>query len=330
MLIDLGRRFAEYGGKHSLGDLPHVLATICEPEQLNDLAANLKNEGERLANQEMSREIFVVIDNFDDFSAEIERTNRDLNRDLAILARRYGRDGLHFIISNTLAGRDTSDLKRQIQAANFGIGLRTAEAMQVVGVGRTPPGMRDKELPVGRGYVVKSGQATMIQIATPYAINGHAPLADDPESDEEQVVTALDQWVEQIRALHPHERATWSNAPAQPIAAQTNGNSNGAPPSAKITGMLGLLQRGSAKELARLKAGTDTDASITEQLMRLDMTSWHDESMLTKLLKQLLIKEKIASGLPKDLIDVLYGTMEGEDLLRELSSMLPAEEPASV
>ena len=332
VLIDLGRRFAEYGGKHSLGDLPHVLATICEPEQLNDLAANLKNEGERLANQEMSREIFVVIDNFDDFSAEIERVNRDLNRDLAILARRYGRDGLHFIISNTLAGRDTSDLKRQIQAANFGIGLRTAEAMQVVGVGRTPPGMRDKELPVGRGYVVKSGQATMIQIATPYALNGHAPVADDPEADEEQVVMALDHWVEQIRALHPHERATWSNAPAQPVAAQTNGNGNGngAPPSAKITGMLGLLQRGSAKELARLKAGTDTDASITEQLMRLDLTSWHDESILTKLLKQLLIKEKIASGLPKDLIDVLYGTMEGEDLLRELSSTLPVEEPASV
>ena len=45
-----------------------------------------------MATQDLDRELFIIIDNFDDLSEEIER-NRDLARDLATMARRYGRDG---------------------------------------------------------------------------------------------------------------------------------------------------------------------------------------------------------------------------------------------
>ena len=155
LLIDVQRRLAEYGGQHRLHDLPHVLDVLDEVAQLDALLPALKLESEQLPGS--GRALYIFIDNYDDFSDELEK-NRPLAQEMAFLARRFGRDGLHFVIAGSLDGSG-NELRRRIQSANYGLGLRTGSALDTLRVSRRPAGMQDKELNVGRGYLVKSGQA---------------------------------------------------------------------------------------------------------------------------------------------------------------------------
>ena len=206
VLVDLQRRFLEYGGRHRLSELPHVVAAITEIEQFDPVLASLQREGDLMLKRESSREIFVLIDNFEDFNEEIESA-RTLVRDLGTLVRRYGRDGLHFIAA---AGPDTStgELRRRIQSANLGIGLRTAAAVEALRVLRTPAGFRGgNTLAPGRGYRVASGQTAMIQIATPY--EGGSAARDGALDEEGRAARALDTWVELLAARYPNQHAAW-------------------------------------------------------------------------------------------------------------------------
>ena len=109
------------------------------------LASNNAGAGQ----SDRNREIFVFIDNFDDFSEEIEN-QRPLVESMGRLMRRYQREGMHFVVAFTPEA-STSDLRRRVLSSNYGIGLQTAQAVDVLKVARTPAGVRDKSLPVGRG-----------------------------------------------------------------------------------------------------------------------------------------------------------------------------------
>ena len=85
------------------------------------VVAMLKREVTILAEDPARREIFVVIDNYDDFSEENE-AKHELVRDMSGLARRYGRDGLHFIIAGNLDGM-VDDLAKRVQARGLRRGL---------------------------------------------------------------------------------------------------------------------------------------------------------------------------------------------------------------
>lgn len=63
VIIDTQRKLTEYGGQRKLADLPHVLATVSEPEVLESLVEKLKTEGEHLAAGTTARELFVFVDN---------------------------------------------------------------------------------------------------------------------------------------------------------------------------------------------------------------------------------------------------------------------------
>ena len=154
------------------------------------------------------------MDNFDDVAEEIERQD-DLAQELGSLARRYGRDGLHFILAGAMEG-GLSEFKRAVQATNFGLGLRSPGSLDVLRVMRVPAGFRSgKDLAVGRGYAVKSGLPTMLQVASPY----DGILLPDRwrrvqhRRRDDRVAQALDHWVETILARHQSPRATWSAAP---------------------------------------------------------------------------------------------------------------------
>ena len=91
-----------------------------------------------------------------------------------------------------------NDLRRRVQGSNFGIGLVTAQAVETLRVSRTPTAVRNRALNTGRGFTVKSGQPTMIQVATPYdgmGITITAANGDEPE-DEEEIDVATHAWVE--------------------------------------------------------------------------------------------------------------------------------------
>jgi DNA segregation ATPase FtsK/SpoIIIE-like protein len=221
VLVDLQRRMVDYGGELRLDALPHVVQVVFEIEEMEALVERLKGECAALETGASQREIFVIIDDFDDFSDALE-SHRTVGRDLANLARRFGRTGLHVVIAGMLES-SISELRRQVRAANYGIGLRTAQSLDTLGVMRRPAGLQDKELPFGRGYIVKSGQATMIQTASPY---GNLPFGSETVSDEvleTQVQRALDQWVRRLVARSSGVYPKWAEAdshvgaPQQPL-----------------------------------------------------------------------------------------------------------------
>jgi hypothetical protein len=287
VLIDMQRKFFEYGGQHKLDELPHVVTTVSEVEQVKTLIERLKREGELLATQLDTRhEVFVLIDNFDEFSDEISR-DRSANTvgDLAGLARRYGRSGLHFIISGTFDS-NRNDLQRRIQASNLGIGLRTEQAISALNVLRTPAAVRNSELPPGRGYIVRSGQPTMIQVALPVAEHSTAQAA--AENEEERLLLALDNWVEQICARYPGQRATWCEAPEMSVA-KSNGSTTQSP---RVKRMVAVLQAVMRKELDQLQEHNGQEELLTSTLMQqMDFSNWHDEAVLWQHLKHIWVAE---------------------------------------
>ncbi len=323
VLVDMQRKFFDYGGERRLDELPHVLETVSEPEQVRELVGHLKTEAEVLAQQQprAAYELFVLIDNYDEFADEIEK-DRDLGRDLAALARRYGRDGLHFLISGTLDG-GKNDFLRRVLAANFGIALQTTQAIETFRVARIPAALRRGELVPGRGYVIKSGQLALVQIALPYATNGLLALngaSANGSSAADPLPSALDRRVAQICARYPDQRVSW--AVATPDAA-TPTAATAAQPSARTQQMIKLLQAGMRKELAGLPAGAG-DGNGTEGLLvaalvqQLNSDGWHNEAVLMPMLRQLWVKEHARTGLNVEMFDTDLDTV-----LRLLENLLP-------
>ncbi|MBX3010470.1 MAG: AAA family ATPase [Caldilineaceae bacterium] len=260
VLVDLQRRLVDYGGAQKLSGLPHVLATIFEMDELVTLVEQLQTECAALA--ESGTELFIVIDDFDDFSEALEE-QRNLGRNLANLARRYGRDGLHFIIAGMLES-SINDLKRQIQASNYGIGLRSAQAVDTLRVLRRPPGLQDQELAVGRGFIVKSGQATMIQVAAPYVMQSSAVVSTEVDEDaaEAQMAQALDSWVKLIRGKYSGQQAAWLRAEA----ASTN-NGQGGAVNGELRRALDLLRKLSAAKPGLASEKLD-DLAVLAQVVK--------------------------------------------------------------
>lgn len=290
ILIDFQQKFIDYGGERRLDELPQVVDAVTEVEQVEALVANLKTECEVLASEESSREIFVIIDNFDDFSEELERM-RDLPRDMAGMARRYGRDGLHFIIGGTLDS-GVSELRRRVQSANYGIGLRSAQAVDALRVSRRPAALRGKELPPGRGFIVKSGQATMIQVAAPYEGMGITASSGDFEDEEVKIAQAMDMWVGKIVEQYPDQKIEWSQRVA---TAAADGDAGVVDSETKP--VIDLLKR-----ILFRQADGDKD----------EIVGWDDTDVLIKFVKDALSEE---SGLdpeffgtsPQEIIDAAAG-----------------------
>jgi S-DNA-T family DNA segregation ATPase FtsK/SpoIIIE len=324
ILIDLDRRFVEYGGKQTLADLPHVMETITTLDVMETLPARLKEECGILAQQEPPREIFVFIDNFDDFSDEVER-ERDLVRDLATLAGRFGRDGLHFVISvNATSGSRSSELWRRIQSSNYGIALRTEQALQgPLQVTRTPPAVRGKELPIGRGFLVRSSQPTMLQVATPYEVPAASVVAAqaDPDDEEAVVAAALDDWVKQLQRHYPDQQAAWTAVEAGSAAAATV---PGAALDPNLLRMLGLLRRYALQEI---KAGNGTESTVAQQLLATDMAQWSNTEALLPLVKEVWVQ--VAGG-GMEISREIAKDMAVDDLMMGIeNAMSEAEETSS-
>jgi DNA segregation ATPase FtsK/SpoIIIE-like protein len=207
IIVDVQRKFIDYGGEHTLADLPHVLTTLTMVEQLPAVLAALHAECQRLMSREDNREIFFFIENYDFFAEELEQ-ERDSARQLSTLANRYGAEGFHVVIAGTLDSGH-SDLRRRVLSSGYGIGLRTAQALDNFRVQRVPAQLRGQELPVGRGFIVRAGTTQMVQVASPYENMAARPPVDDDENIE-WMAEALDKWVNRIIDLYPDQRAKWT------------------------------------------------------------------------------------------------------------------------
>ncbi|HVO43950.1 MAG TPA: FtsK/SpoIIIE domain-containing protein, partial [Aggregatilineales bacterium] len=204
VLIDFQQRFFRYGGQHTLGDLPHVLATVSDINELTTMIANLRAEYEI---KQPRPEIFVIADSYDDFvnvvgSAMSAKTTA--YKDMGDLARKSGPEGLHFVLCGSPnIMRQQDELMRQVVAPHYGLGLDASDTPTALGGRVRSSGAA--EFPPGRGYIVRSGRISLIQVATP--------------QNESNVEGSLDEWVDDIIGRFP-QRALWSK---DRTAAQTQG-----------------------------------------------------------------------------------------------------------
>ena len=270
ILVDLQRRLFAYGGAYGLDYLPHVQLVVSEPEEFATLVTHLQRTCERLEAER--RHVFVFIDNFDEFSEEIERTKtRPSAEELARLVRRYGSLGLHLVIATGGETSTTSDLRRRVQAAGYGLGLRTAQALQVLKASRTPAGLEGRELPVGRGYIVRNGQTTLVQVATPASMRG-STLASADTSDEIPMLTALDAWVLRLTDGAPIARGSTAVATAHPPL----------PP-------LDTRSRWILAVIEAAAASLDADSPLRAQIVGLTPEEQRERSQLAPLLDQIFV-----------------------------------------
>ena len=205
---DASRRFFNYGAgeENMLDQLPHVLATVTNAKELEEVVLRLRAEFDeeviaRLTGQpgftpQPGRAIFVIIDHYDD----IEPFNKGGVGVVGLSEVGKGK-ALHFIIGGSLQIMRSSgdDLKRRVEAARYTLVLQDFEAVRYMGVrGNFSAG---KEPPPGRGFLVKAISAGMTQMAMPVVDGKQGRSADEQ-------LAAL---IQDIRWQYPN-RAQWSYA----------------------------------------------------------------------------------------------------------------------
>ncbi len=198
VLVDFSRKLWK-GSETSLADLPHVVQTVEELEQLDELFENLKAECAEFETKPKRRKLMLFIDNYDAFTEEAGRKKMSFFEGMAALVRKYQTAGIYLIIGGSLAIISSSDdLRKVFTAPSFGIGLKTADAVNRLN-GKFPRSLADAELPMGRAFIVRSGITSMLQLATPY-------------SNEDDMEGSLDIWVRRITAKYPGKKVQWIGA----------------------------------------------------------------------------------------------------------------------
>lgn len=224
IVIDASKRLFDYGGKHTLADLPHVAYAISEQnkDEMPTLIAHLQKI---YAQPGKKPDIYVMIDNYDDFK---DLANNQQQSDMADLSRKFGADGLHFIVAWSAGGSSaTDDLRKNIAKSRYGLSLDANTATNSPFNARVPRKLQEAELPVGRAFLILSGRVSVLQVATPYPVVEVGAMGE-PLDVEEQIIKMMDEWVSEIRTI-------WADTPAwefpplseEDIQASANGSSNG-------------------------------------------------------------------------------------------------------
>lgn len=193
--VDAQRKMFDYGGKRSLAELPHVQIAISEQnrEMVEPMIESLRQAFQNKNGTELP-EIFLFIDNYDDFSDLFDRKSKPLT-DLANVARRYGSEGLHVVVA--VGASASEDLFKVLTRSKTGLAL-DAEAAGKAPFNLTAAGKLAKlSLPVGRGFVISSARASMVQISTPY-VTPSAEEVQDVVEITNAINTQLDAWVDRI------------------------------------------------------------------------------------------------------------------------------------
>jgi S-DNA-T family DNA segregation ATPase FtsK/SpoIIIE len=210
VLIDYSRKLWK-GSETSLADLPQVVETIDELEQLDEFYENLSQECADFEVHPKRRKIMIFIDNYDAFTEESSRKNMAFFEKTSALVRKYQTAGVNLIISGSLGITSaTDDLRKIFTAPGFGIALKGADAVNRLN-GKFPRSLAEVDLPMGRAFIVRSGMTSMLQLATPYA-------------NEDDTEGSLDTWVKRIQARYPQKQVEWLRQTAGATAPAATGD----------------------------------------------------------------------------------------------------------
>ena len=267
VLIDYSRKLWK-GGETSLENLPHVVQTISDIDELDEWLENMKVECADFDKKPRRRKIAIFIDNYDAFSEESSRKKMDFFEELAGLVRKYQSNGVYVIAAGSVSIVNASDdLRKIITSTNFGIALKSADAVGRLN-GRFPRSLADQELPQGRAFTVRSGITAMLQLATPYTND------DDPEG-------SLDWWVKTIKGRHKQGKAAWLRKPGE------------TPPESSKSGDDSEAESEGGGETSKVDVSKYDVASLKKQLIESGMP----EDLLAMLSPSDIIENAKAMGL---------------------------------
>lgn len=257
VLVDAQRRLFQYGEQEhrTLTRLPHVRLAISEQnrEQIDVMVESIK---QTYTNRDGSLpEIFIFIDNYDDFGDLMERK---FLPDFANLARRYGAEGLHVVIASGTPSSD--ELFKVITRSKYGLAL-DAESGGKAPFNLTAMNKIAKlDLPVGRGFLISTGRFQMLQISTPYPIEDANEIQDLQELQERAAVQ-LDAWVERIESQW--QGVTPWQFPEVTVTAKSGSSSGGSSGSSSTTAAKSSASNGGSAK----SSGGSAPAAITPELL---------------------------------------------------------------
>jgi DNA segregation ATPase FtsK/SpoIIIE-like protein len=269
---DSSRRFFNYGagGDDALDKLPHVLATVTNAKEMDEAVKRLRAEFDedviaRLRGQaeftppSPARAIFVLIDHYDD----AETFNKS-GAGLSGLAEVGKGKNLHLVISGTLniTRNSMDELRKRAEAARYTLVMQDFEAVRYMGV-RASFSV-NKELPTGRGFLVKAVSAAMVQMAMPVVEGKNGRSADEQLADMIASIRARypqrAQWSYRAKDLSALEAALSGEAPAGSAAAP--------PPSPEMSDAMAELQK-----LMAMQAGLASEMTPSETPTTLNFAS---------------------------------------------------------
>ncbi len=245
LLVDYQGGIGDYGGSRKLDELPHALMPmITEPGPFSEMVKQLENEFVFTpAADRPYREVFVIIDNYDDIDELAARAEGgDPRKRLGDMARRAGKQGLHYVVCGMREGLTSGDdLLRPIAANRYGLAMDAETAESAPFYGSVPRSFSQMQLPRGRGFIVTPGKVSLLQVAVPYP-------------DPTRKIEDMDAWVERI-VDRGEERAQWLPMVERPDDAAANGASNGAHKSLSLSD----AQRTSLLQKLAEKMGTEAE-----------------------------------------------------------------------
>jgi len=205
---DAARRFFSYGtgGDSSLDRLPHVLATVTNADELDAAVRRLSAEYDDEVIKSLrgkpgfkpvdnaKRSIFVIIDHYDDASI-LNRSGVGL-AGLSVIGK--GKN-LHLVVagSTDILRGSGDDFRRRVESSRYTLVLQDVEQVRYMGIRGDFSGYKD--LPPGRGFLIKAVNAPLVQIAMPF-VEGKGGLTGEDQ---------LAQLIGSIRAKYKGH-AVWS------------------------------------------------------------------------------------------------------------------------
>lgn len=259
VLVDYQSGISDYGGRHKLADLPHVVQFVNERAQFSDLMKHLRYEFSLPKTERLPREIYVLIDNFDDID-ELAARGSDERQGLGNMARVYGKEGLHVVLCGMAQSIGSGDeLVRPIAANRFGLAMDVESAESAPFYAGVPRSYSQMELPRGRGFVVSPGKVSLLQASVPYV-------------NAERRTEQMDEWVMRIIA-RGYERAHWLKLPDEAEGDATS------PSTSASDSLREEVVKLSAPQRAKILSVLAEKYGLTEEMAHENFSSLDDVSL---------------------------------------------------
>ena len=207
---DSARRFFSFGSSDgkSLTDLPHVLATVTNGKELDALILRLRAEFEEdvIGALKSHADIFEAVDNSTrsivlviDHAEDLESLERGSTRGgIAALAEIGKGKNVNIVMAGSLTvlSSGSTPLRKRVESARHSLILQDVDTVRYMGVRGQ---FTTKEMPAGRGYLIRGLTPSLIQVAMP-VIDGQGERSGEAQLSERLTAIIEHHWL----------RARWS------------------------------------------------------------------------------------------------------------------------